>query len=316
MDTDNEHSRSEDGSRIGIVAILPWAVGCIVLLCVLALRSQQIDSPDEAVAAPFPIDGRIVSLAPNVTETLFALGLGSQLCATTDFCHYPPEAQELPRVGGYIRPAYERIVALQPDLIFALPEHLKGKDELERLGLRVAVVDNKTVPDILQTITDVGRTCHAEAAATGLRDRLTETLGEIRQRTAKRGRPRVLLAIGRTAGQRAIGDVYVAGTGSFHDELLRLAGGQNVVDAPNYPMVSAEGIIRMNPDIIIDVIAEKLSPERARQYTQQWHVLDTVAAVAHKRLHLLAGNHTLVPGPRFILTVQQLERILHPALSQ
>lgn len=251
---------------------------------------------------------RIVSMAPNITETLFALGLGDRVAGVTRFCAWPPEAREKPSVGGFIDPNYERIVALRPDLVLLLPEHATVIDHLGELGIRCEVVRNRTVDDILWTIGRIGELCGREAQADSLAGDLRRRIVAVRA-GAGAGKPKVLISVSRDFGAGTVSRVYAAGPGTFYDELIGYAGGVNAYVGPPvaYPVLSAEGLISLDPDIIIDLVpsgqADGLGPEA-------WSGYGSVAAVRNGRVHVIDAEYAVIPGPRFILFLEELAGIV------
>ncbi len=301
--------------RTGLVLVTAVMLGAFLFSTAgYRLLRDRMKKPPPPATADSAAFSRIVSLAPSTTETLYALGLGDRVVGVTDFCNYPPEARDKTRVGALLRPGYERIIELKPDLVLALPEYIKGKDDLLRLGLNIEMVNNKSVADIFDCISSVGRLCNVAESAGTLRGRVVKRLSAIRQKSAAaESRPRVLAAIGRTIGQRGLSEVYVCGAGSFHDELIGLAGGVNAVEVDDYPMLSAEGIMRIDPDVIIDLIPEPGDAAAAVTYGADWKALPSLSAVRNNRVYVLGGDHVLIPGPRFVQVVEELAELLHVA---
>jgi iron complex transport system substrate-binding protein len=249
---------------------------------------------------------RFVSLSPSITETIYAIGAGERLVGATDYCNYPEAAKSLPRIGGYFNPNYERIVSLQPDAILLLPEHLNGNTDLDKLDLPLTAIGNQRVADVLAGILKAGEICDREAAAQELRTQLLNRLAQVRERNAGERQPRTLLCIGRGSGRGVISEVYAAGTGSIHDEWLTLAGGSNAVTATDYPMISTEAIVRLNPEIIIELSPKDLSDADKTKRAAEWQTLDKVAAVQSNRIHIVDGDFMMIPGPRFLQAVEAL----------
>jgi iron complex transport system substrate-binding protein len=258
---------------------------------------------------------RIVSLAPSTTEVLFALGLGRRVVGVTRFCNYPPETASIAKVGGYVDPNYEEIVALEPDLAILLPSHRDARLELQKLHIRTLVTPQDTVADIRESIRLIGAACGVpDAAQTVLADleRRTRAVG-----AAVRGRsmPRVLVCLGRDGGAGRIDGVYVAGRDTFYGQLVEIAGGVNASGAGStaYPYVSAEGLFDVDPDVIIDLAAGmRPAPRVVDAAMRQWRQLWPIAAVHTGRVHVISGDHALRPGPRYIQFLEELARALHP----
>lgn len=253
---------------------------------------------------------RIVSLAPSITETLFELGLGDRVVGVTRYCLYPPEARTKPQVGGYYDPSYEAVSALKPDLVITLAEHEEVRGELRKLGLTTITIDHTTVKGILSSILEIGRACRCPDSAISLHRRLESRLREIGLRTAEKPRPRVLVSIGRMAGDASMSRITVCGKKGFFEELLELAGGENAFEREiAFPALSAEGVLQTNPDVIIDLwpdLKEKgLDPESVRK---QWNSIPGLRA----RVSVIGESYAMIPGPRIVLLLEDLARAIHP----
>ena len=260
----------------------------------------------EASAAP---PARIVSLAPSITETLFAIGAGPRVVGVTDYCRYPPEAEKAARVGGYLTPSYETLVALRPDLVVVLPEHDDLRPRLEALGLAVLRVDHRTVEGIVDGVRTLGARCGGEGAE-ALAAELAAGLDAVDKSMAQRPRPRVLITLGRPGG--AFRSVLGGGPGGLHDDLITRSGGVNVLaDAPvPYPSLSAEGLLRLDPDVVVELVPRREDRERARA---EWSALGSLRAVRRGRVVVFNHDFLSVPGPRLVRFVAELARALHPA---
>jgi len=255
---------------------------------------------------------RIISLAPSITETLFQLGLGDRVVGVTRYCDYPREALAKAKVGGYYDPNYEAILLLNPDLILMLPEHEEPREHLGKLGLSILVVDHKTIPGILNTIMTIGKVCGVEQAAESIVSDLRTRMEHIRQTTEGLPRPRVMISVGRNMG--SLKDVYVSGRGGFYDEMITFAGGKNAyVGNIAFPVISGEGIIRLNPEVIIDMVPdlEEKGLDEA-MILKEWETVSQVDALRNGRVHVFGQDYVVVPGPRFILIVEQMARVIHP----
>lgn len=261
---------------------------------------------------------RIISLSPSTTETLFALGLGEKVVGVTRFCNYPPEAKGKKRVGGYVNPNYEAIAALEPDIVIILPEHERVKNFLTELGLKYLTVNNKTIQDILSAIATIGKECGAEKRANELIAAINSRIQKIQQKTQNLPRPKVLISIGRTMGSGSLKDVYIAGKNTYYDELINYAGGRNAYKNEKiaYPMLSAEGIIHINPEIIIDMVADLSSNGLTEEMVRkEWQSVSSVDALKNNRLFVFSRDYIVIPGPRFILLLEDIARTVHPEIK-
>ncbi len=261
---------------------------------------------------------RIVSLSPSTTETLFALGLGEKVVGVTSFCNYPPEVKGKARVGGYFNPNYEAMAALEPDLVIILPEQENVKNFLDELGLKHLTVNNKTIPDILSAIKTIGKECDVEKRANELIATINSRIIKIQEKTINLPRPAVLISIGRTMGSGSLKDVYIAGKNTYYDELINYAGGRNAYENEKiaYPMLSAEGIIHIDPEIIIDMVADLNSKVLTESMVrQEWQSVSSVNALKNNRLFVFSSDYIVIPGPRFILLLEDIARAVHPEIK-
>ena len=261
---------------------------------------------------------RIISLSPSTTETLFALGLGAKVVGRTRFCNFPPEAKSIQEIGGYIDPNYEAMIALKPDLVILLPEQEKVKKYLNELKKKHLTVDNKTISDIKNTIKTIGDTCSTQLMATKLLSNINTTIEKIRSKTKDLTKPKVIVSIGRTPGTNGIKDVYIAGRKTSYDELINIAGGINAFEDSNitYPMLSAEGLIHLNPDIIFDFIVNLEKNNLDRELVlNDWQTIKSVEAVKNNRVEILSADYISIPGPRFILLLKDLAKEIHPEVN-
>jgi iron complex transport system substrate-binding protein len=255
---------------------------------------------------------RIVSMAPGITETLFALGLGERVVGVTRFCTFPAEVAELPRAGGHLDPNLEAILRLRPDLVVVLDEQRDLAETLDKLAVRTLIVGDDTIEQVLDTITTLGEHCNATEQATALVDSLQSRMQAIENRTTGRSRPSVLIVLDRSLGTGTIEDTFVAGRDDYFESLITMAGGRNAYRGPAipYPVVSIEGIIRMAPDVIID-LAAGWAGHRSEQALADWRHFLQVAAVRHNRIHALTADYATIPGPRFILLLEALAERIH-----
>jgi iron complex transport system substrate-binding protein len=260
---------------------------------------------------------RIISLAPNITETLYALGLGGDVAGVTRFCTWPPEAREKPKIGGYYDPNLEAIVSLEPDLVIILPAHERLRSFLDEMDIEYLTVPNETISEIIGTIRMIGDRCGVEEMASQLAYSLESASISLCPEGEESERPAVLIVVDRQHG--AVPDeVYAAGQGTWYAELLHAAGGRNVLAAssPAYPRLSPESLVHLQPDIIIEIVPG--AEERgltADEIASDWESLDLLKAVGDGRLHVLTGRYAAIPGPRFILLLEEICGILNETRS-
>ncbi len=291
-----------------------WIVAfCIVALLTNCGSNQKETGQPGAVKSGRSPYFRIVSLSPSITETLFALGLGDRVVGVTRFCKYPPETAEKQSVGGYLDPNYEMITAIEPDLVLVLPEHESVRSYLDRLGIHHETLHNRTVCEIMGTIDTVGTLCGVESRADSLIADIENRMDAVRDGISVGMLPRVLVSIGRTMGTGSLKEIYVAGMGTHYDELILLAGGRNAYSSGNiaYPLLSAEGLLHLNPDIILDLAPDFENKTLSREAVlDEWRSVKALDAVKNNMVFLLTGDYTVIPGPRFILLLEDMATII------
>lgn len=267
--------------------------GALLPVLLLALLAGCRKGEEHAAASTAPCQ-RIIALAPNLSETLFALGFGERVVGVDDYSHWPPEVEKLPRLGGLFNPNLERIVALKPDLAFLVPSEREIGEKLKRFGIDSLIVSNESLADIERSFQTIANRCGVPEAG----ERLAAEWRQGLRPDPVPGAPRVLLSAGRSAGR--LTDLVVAGPNTFLDELLQRLGAVNTFgDAPiRYPEVGMEEVVARAPDIIIELRADPATPDVARRLVEDWNALPQVPAVREGRVTVMAGDHILIPGPR------------------
>jgi iron complex transport system substrate-binding protein len=258
---------------------------------------------------------RIVSTSPSITETLFALGAGSRVVGVSNYCHYPPEVSARPRVGTWLKPNAEVIVRLRPDLVIVqrLPNNLS--EQLKTLRVPIVEVENGDLARNFETIRQIGRAAGLSDRADALIQRIRSDLDAIRH-VAKTGTPRtVLFIVGRTPGR--LEGLVAVGKGSYLNELMAIAGGRNALaDSPtDYTKISLETVIRLNPEVIVDMgeMAETtvVTEEQKQSVVRLWQSRTELAAVKNDRVFAVASDIFVVPGPRMVDAARAFARMLH-----
>lgn len=249
---------------------------------------------------------RIVCLAPVYTEIVCALGAADRLVGRTEWCRYPPGVLDLPVVGRMGQPDLEAVVVLRPDLILA-PE-LGNKEDYEKLrgmGCRVETMEPGTFADALATIRRIGAWLGEDNEA----DRLVRKIEAERDQVLKRleGRPRVRCAF--VVGHDPL---FVAGKGTFADDLLSYAGAENACgDAQGWARYGVEDFLARNPEVILDSTmgSERPPEELVVAFWKRWPDL---AAVRGGRVHAVDPDLTNRPGPRIVGALVELASRIHP----
>lgn len=256
---------------------------------------------------------RIVSLSPNLTQVIFALGEGDRVVGVTIYSEFPPESKDLPKVGGWINPNYEAILALEPDLVVMMKDQdVSFGDKIRSLGLKTFTANsNDSVEDILQSITDLGEMLGKESEARGLNGQIQSTIREVVEKTGKSEKKSVLLVVGRNPG--TLEDIYAIGTNNYINELITVAGGKNVITHErNALKITREAVYSLNPEVIIEINHEKIDKEA--EILAIWDSLEDVSAVMNNRVYVLSSALILHPSQRITEGVRVLARTIHPEL--
>lgn len=250
---------------------------------------------------PEPPKMRIVSLAPVVTETLFALGIGDHVVGVTRFCDRPAAASAIEKVGGYIDPQIEKILSLKPTLVIAMPS--MGQREklniLKERNIPVAVVFGDTIQEILESFTFIGGLVHREEAANHLIARTRHRLDKVRhQAKISQHRPRTLVVV-------SVQPLVIAGPGTFAHEAIEIAGGTPAYTkgTQQWPTLSLESLLSLK----IDAIIAAEGPAQAELLRQQ------LAAHGSNRTQVVAAQTHLFmrPGPTLTDDIETLFSLLH-----
>jgi len=238
---------------------------------------------------------RVVSLAPSLTDTVVALGLSSRLVGVTRH-DVAPQVKDLPRVGGFLDPSPEAVLALRPDLVLWLADSgaWPAVHRIAELGVPVLALPVVGVADVLRTARLVGQALGEPAAG----EALSADVERAERRAASLPRRRALLVIGRYP-------LVVAGPGSYPDALLRLAGGDNVVrgDKP-YPVYPLERAVADDPELVIDAAVNERSAGLSG--------LEAIPAVKAGRVVSLPDDRVLRPGPQLGQALAELLAAVHP----
>ncbi len=236
---------------------------------------------------------RIVSLAPSVTETLFALGLGDRVVGVTSFCDYPAEAAQKEKVGDTQRPNLEKLIAAKPDLVIVstasqLEQFVQRLDDLR---IPVYVSNPRNIQGVLNSITEIGKLAGVEDRARELAESLEARIARVDERVAGRARPKVLFIIGTSP-------LFTVGGTSFVNDLIERAGGVSITadEKSEFPQFSLETAIARRPEVIFLQSGDDKLPNQFRQ----------TPAAQTGRVFTLDSNLLLRPGPRIVEGLEQV----------
>jgi iron complex transport system substrate-binding protein len=257
------------------------------------------------VAAEAPGPQRVVSLAPSVTETLFALGFGNRLVGVTTSCDYPIESRNIPKIGDFMSPSLETIAAKRPGIVIGVTsatDPAKAR-EMERLGLKVTLISLASVNDILNSIKSIARLLASPQAGEKLVRRITLQMDQVKDRVAPAPRRSALLLVG-------LRPLIAVGGKNFIDELITLAGGNNIAGDAAQPWLNLpdEYVVAKAPQVIIEA---GMGSER-EQAAKHWADLKSIPAVQQGRVYRYPSDKILRPGPRIGEGLEEIARLLHP----
>ncbi len=295
-------------SPAGQAALGLITLGALGALAALAGCGRARVDASPSSRTPQTRPRRIAVLAPMAAETLAELGAGELVVAVGDWVGWPPELAARPKLGAYDAPSEERLLELRVDTLVtsASAAGRRERDEIARLGIRVVELDNATLDGTLEAIEAIGHLVARADAARALVARIRARLRAIELRAQGAPRRRVLIAVGRDP-------LYVAGPGSHFDQLVRLAGGENVaadLGAP-YALGSEEALRARRPEVIIDS-----SDNRARALRGvvlgTWASWTGVPAVTERRVFHLDPVRLSIPGPRLGEMAELVAKLIHP----
>lgn len=277
--------------RILFITVMAFAFGC---------TSPDQTVRGEPVEPPRGDPQRIVSLKPNITEILFALGAGDRVVGVTTWCKYPPEAVRLPKVADYLRPFSERIAAVRPDLIIGSRENSERQttEALESLGVPVKYFSFRTIAETAQSVREIGVLVGEKSAG----EKLAQTIAKLSppppQPSPLKGEGVKAVAI---VGYRPL---IAVGSGTFLSDVMHAAGFRNVItdgSAP-YPQLSMERLLALNPDVILDMT---MGTEVSSDF---WKQLPQLKAVQEGQVITLSMDD-FHAGPRLAQSVEKLKNI-------
>lgn len=257
------------------------------------------DDLGRQVELPHKVE-RVISLAPSLTEIIFAVGAGDKLVGVTTYCDFPEKAKEIEKVGDTIRPSLERVIALKPDVVFiSTASQLEGfMRVLEKRGIKVFVTNPDSIEKILESIETIGKILDRESGAKQLVEQLKSRVAKVVEESQKRPKkPRVFVQIDKS--------LFTVGRDSFLTDLIRKAGGVSVTEdiETSYPKISKERALALNPEVII--LTDSYDNNEPNE------VFSSSDAVKYSKVYRINTDVLSRPGPRIVDALEQIAEMIH-----
>lgn len=264
-----------------------------------------MDGAGRRVRVPLRAE-RIITLAPNLTEIVYAIGAGPRLVGNTTYCDYPAQAKEVAKVGDTLQPSVERIIALRPQLILvSTASQLEAfTKQLDEQNIAVYITDPRDLEGVFQSIQAIGELLDEKERAVSLVATLRERAGSVEELARKEKPPTVFY-------QLSAEPLYTAGRDSFITDLVRRAGGVSVTaDVPGaWPRYSDEAALAARPEVVIMATGDSMGAQANAEVAQ---ALKRSPAVINNRVYKINGDYLSRPGPRLVDGLEQLARAFHP----
>ena len=252
---------------------------------------------------------RIISLAPSITEVLYAVGCEDRIAGVTRYCTYPPEAKAKPNVGGYVNPSFEAILSLRPDRVLLLTEHQDLIAPLEKLGIGVTQLDHGSKEKLIDSFREIAALCGSPAEGEALARRHEERLRTVAESVKGRARPRVLLGFDRAASTGRV-EMMIPGARSIFMDLLRTAGGESATGDRTFRVLSTESVLRLDPDAVVLMLGHEAARDRD-VILEVWRGVSSIRAARTGQVHVITDIEATVPGPRLLGLAERLAALLH-----
>ena len=294
-----------------LAAFICWVVAGFAIFDIHPVQNAPVN------IAPQKISG-IISTAPNITEILFALGLEEKITGVTSDSIYPPAAAKKPNIGNFWQPDIEAIIAAKPNLVITLgfplyPQQQNLADRLRRIGYRsLTVFNTEQISDLFGAIEKIGLATQTQHQANILTAGIKQEIGRVSLLTAGKEKVRVLYVVQREP-------LRIAGTDTFINEMITLAGGENAIGPTiqKYPPIGAEQLIACNVDVIIEpTMGQENSDRLQNNAVQYWSRYKNISAVKNQRIYVVDDDTISQLGPRLHKGVETIARCLKPELFE
>ena len=265
-------------------------------LCIACSAGEPVE--------PASTQKRIVSLSPALTDTILALGAGDELVGISQYCSAPKDAN-LPRLGGVQDLPLEALIRLKPTLVVTADSKHGPAEKLRKAGLHVETFSEGRLSQILEGFEQMGRLVGRQEQGQKLRQKIESELQSL-QPKANDSNTKTLMIFS-TQGE-PVRQAWAVGPGGWLGDLMQHMGLDNVlVSGPSYAQLSAESILALKPDLIIELNAQNI--DQSPPIMNRWKPFVSIPAVKNNRLHRLSGEALLRPGPRLIELAQALAKL-------
>jgi iron complex transport system substrate-binding protein len=294
-----------------------WISLTIAFACLAAFIfiSQHQNNTQDKVLKPNSTDSpnkptRIVSLAPNLTEILFALGLDEEIAAVSNGSDYPPQTAKKSKVGTFWQPNTEAIIASRPDLVITLwfEQQKSVADSLNRLGYEVLTLKIEKIEELLTAIQNIGTATGCRQRSDELAENISTQLDDLKSKLSSTNKVKVLWVVQPEP-------LRVAGRNTFINELIELAGGENAIGPTisQYPQIGTEELLVCGAQAIIQSAMGKSNISEQQQAAERsWSRWLSLPAVKNNRIYVVEPDTTLRLGPRLPQGIEIVARCLHP----
>ncbi len=299
--------------RFGICLVLLSLLVSLVAGCQPQFQpGTYTDDTGRAVAID-QIPQRIVSFGPSITEILFALGLEEKVVGVGDYSDYPEAAKLKPKVGNAFSPSLEKIIELEPDLVFTV-KHEQLNRELDALGIKFMVLDPKDMDGIFKDIELVGEITGTKKRAEELIKDMQDSISQVSAQVEDAPKVSVFFIVDATD----LTLPWTAGTGSFIDALITMAGGENIAAKGQGAWVqfSLEQIVSSDPEVIIIQTMTGGVPTISKEELEEHPIWGEMTAVKQGKIYLINGDLVSRPGPRIVQGLEAMAKIIHPELFE
>jgi len=290
-------------------------IAIVCLLCGFGLYWRTVSHKTLRLARALTITSspkRIASLAPNLTEILFALGLGEKVVAVSNGSDYPPEAANKKKIGTFWQPSTEAVIASKPDLVITLRTRTEQQksvaDSLKRLRFKVLSLKIEKIEGLLSAIQQIGEATGCKQRAEQLVKDISNQLNDLQLKLGSTNKVKVLWVVQNEP-------LRVAGRKTFINELIELAGGENAIGPTiaQYPQIGTEQLLACGAETIIQsAMGTNNITEQQQAAEMFWSKWASLPAVKNNRIYIVESDTVLRLGPRICQGIELIARCLHP----